>query len=293
MSTLTSVLNLLAVFLSVFGTLILAALGLAIIFGMMGIINLAHGEFIMIGALLTAISYHVGVPLVLAILLGGLGTGIFGVIVERVVIQHMYDRVIDSMVVTWGIGIIMSQAVLIIFGSRYAGIPTPFGSLSYGSFSMSAYRLVLPIVALLLLVALYLIYMYTSFGMRARATMQDAQTARNLGVDTRRVYAKSFFLGSVAAGLAGGIFAPIISITPTLGQSYIVEAFVTVIVAGPAVLAGTSISAGFLAGINAPINHAYGTFAARVGLLLAAILILRFLPQGISGYWSDTGGLRE
>lgn len=274
---------------SSFGVLVLAAVGLAIIFGMMGIINLAHGEFIMIGAYSTAFSYHAGVPLVGAVIIGGVVTGIVGIILERLIIRHLHDRLLDSMVATWAIGLVFAQGMLILAGPSFAEVPTPFGPISYGEFSMSLYRIILALVAVSLLLILYAVYKYTRYGRHARATMQDEQTARSLGVDTNRVYTITFFIGSVAAGIAGGLFAPIVSLVPTLGQSYLVEAFVTVIVAGPSVILGTILSGFSLSLVNAPASQLAGSFAGRVALLVAAIIIIRILPSGISGYWMGGG----
>lgn len=282
---LTDALRLVGLLLSTFGILVLAAVGLAIIFGMMGIINLAHGEFIMIGAYSTALTFHAGVPLFAAILVGGLVTGIVGIILERIIIQHLYNRLIDSMVATWAISLIFTQGMLIIAGPTFADVPTPFGPVSYGGFSMSLYRLVLAVVAIALLFVLYAVYKYTRYGRHARATMQDEKTARSLGIDTDRIYMVTFFIGSVAAGIAGGLFAPIVSIVPSLGQAYIIEAFVTVIVAGPSVIVGTILSGFSLSLVNAPVSQLAGSFAGRVALLLTAIVIIRVLPEGISGYW--------
>lgn len=282
---LTDALRLIGLLLSSFGILVLAAVGLAIIFGMMGIINLAHGEFIMIGAYSTAFTFHAGVPLFGAVLIGGFVTGVVGIILERLIIQHLYDRLVDSMVATWAISLIFAQGMLIAAGPSFADIPTPFGPVSYGEFSMSLYRIVLAVLAVVLLLILYAVYKYTRYGRHARATMQDEQTARSLGVNTDRIYMITFFIGSVAAGVAGGLFAPIVSIVPTLGQSYIVEAFVTVIVAGPSVILGTILSGFSLSVVNAPASQLAGSFAGRVALLVAAIVIIRVLPEGISGYW--------
>ncbi|WP_299234466.1 ABC transporter permease subunit [Natronomonas sp.] len=286
---LTNVLDITGLMLSSFGTLVLAAVGLAIIFGMMRIINLAHGEFIMIGAYATAFSFSAGVPLALAIPIGGLVTGIVGLVLERLIIRHLYDRLVDSMVATWGISLIFAQGMLIIAGPSFSDVPTPLGPISYGDFSMSLYRVVLAASAIGLLIALYGIYTYTTYGRHARATMQDEETARSLGVNTDRIYMITFFIGSVMAGIAGGLLSPIVSIVPTLGQSYIIEAFVTVIVAGPSVILGTILSGFSLSVVNAPVSQWAGSFAGRVALLVAAIVIIRLLPEGISGYWMEGG----
>ncbi len=284
MTAITTTLDLLTIIASGFGTLVLVALGLAIIFGMMGIINLAHGEFIMIGAYATALSYHQGVPLILAILVGGLATGVFGVIVEGLVVRHLYNRTIDSMVATWGLSLIMSQSVLLIFGPTLDGIGTPFGSVSYGAYSASIYQWVLAAAAIVLLVTVYLIFNYTEYGLHAKATIEDAETARSLGIDTSRIYMITFFIGSVLAGVAGGLFAPTIALVPSLGGSYIIEAFVTVIVGGPSILVGVPASGLSLSVINGGASQVGGTLAGRVALLVVAILIIRVLPEGLSEY---------
>lgn len=291
MSAWISLLEILTVTISGLGQLIIASLGLAIIFGMMGIINLGHGEFIMVGAYATGVAYIQGIPLVAAILFGGAITGIIGLFIERVAIRHLYDRPIDSMVATWGIALVLTQTVLLVFGPTFSSIPTPFGTLSYGAFSTSMYRVVLAGVALLLLLSLYLLFYYTEFGLHARATIQDAETARSLGINTDRVYMITFFIGSVVSGIAGGLFAPIISIVPTLGQPFLIDAFVMVIVGGANILLGI-LSAGLsLSVINGIVDFTLGSLAAQVSLLLAAILIVRIYPQGLSDYIERRYGL--
>ncbi|MGQ4554593.1 ABC transporter permease subunit [Halobellus sp. GM3] len=287
MALIESLLSLLSVIVSSFGGLLLASLGLAVIFGMMGIINMAHGEFIMLGAYGTAIASERGLPLVLAMLVGGLVAAIAGLIIERLVVRHLYDRPIDSMVATWGISIILIKVMLVVFGSSYSGVSTPFGALRYGSFSASMYRFVLAAAAVGLLVVTYYVFMNTEFGLHARATIQDAETAKSMGIDTSRVYAVTFVFGSALAGLAGGLFAPIATISPNLGSTYIIEAFVTVIVGGTNVLLGTPASAGILSVINGGGSHMGGTLLGRVLLLVAAVVMIRVQPRGLSSYFTN------
>lgn len=287
MPLIESLLNILSVVVSSFGTLLLASLGLAIIFGMMGIINLAHGEFIMVGAYGTVIATQQGLPLVAAMLVGGLFAGIVGLIVERLVVQHLYDRPIDSMVATWGISIVLTKVALVVFGPNFPGIATPFGAIRYGGFSASIYRFALAAAAIGLLLVTYYLFMNTTFGLHARATIQDADTARSMGIDTTRVYAITFVLGSALAGLAGALFAPVASIGPTLGSAYIIEAFVTVIVGGANVLLGTPASATLLSLISGGGSQWGGTLLGRVLLLVAAILMIRIQPRGLSSYFTN------
>jgi branched-chain amino acid transport system permease protein len=284
MAILTTILELATVIFTSFGQLVVVSLGLAIIFGMMGIINLAHGEFIMAGAYMTGIAYTQGVPLVFAVLFGGIATGVMGLFIERVALQFLYDRPIDSMVATWGLSLILVQATLLIFGPTFESIPTPFGTLSYGAYSTSAYRLVLSAVGVLLLGAIYAVFYYTEFGLHARATMQDAETARSLGVDTQRIYMVTFLIGSVVTGIAGGLFAPILTLVPTLGEPFIIDAFVMVIVGGANILLGIVSAGASLSVISGIVDYNVGSLASQVALLVAAIVVIRVYPNGISDY---------
>jgi len=284
MSLVTTVLDWLTIVSNNLGTLLLAALGLAIIFGMMGIINLAHGEFIMIGVYSTAITYHADVPLPVAILVGGLVTGIVGLVLERLILQHLYDRLIDSMVATWGISLIMIQSVLIVMGPSYPGIQTPFGAVAFLDISTSGYLLFTTLAALGLLGLTYVLFMYTEVGLHARATMQNEEMARSLGVSTDRIYMLTFFYGSFVTGIAGGLFAPTITISPQVGSGYIIEAFVTVIVGGTNVLVGTLASALSLSLVSGLASELIGSLGGRVALLVTAVVIIRLLPQGLSTY---------
>lgn len=266
-----------------FAFLLLSAIGLAVIFGMMGVINLAHGEFMMLGAYITTIAATQGVPLALAMLLGAAGVGLFGAAVEILVVRRLYGRLLDTVAATWAVGLILSQGTLILTGPSMQGVSSPFGSFAVGQTSYSWYRVVLGGVAVILLVLLYLLFMKTKFGLRARATIQNPPIAQALGVDTARMYTLTFALGSALAGLAGGLFAPTATIVPFFGTNYIVEAFVTVIVGGANALVGTPLAAGLLGAINAALGTEYGLYIGRVGLLLTTIVIIRVLPHGISG----------
>ena len=266
-----------------FAFLLLSAIGLAVIFGMMGVINLAHGEFMMLGAYITTIVATKGVPLAVAMLIAALGVAIFGAIVEILVVRRLYGRLLDSVAATWAVGLILSQGMLILTGPSMQGVSSPFGSFTVGQTGYSWYRLVLGLVSLVLLALLYLLFMKTKFGLRARATIQNPAIAQALGVDTARMYTLTFALGSALAGLAGGLFAPTATIVPFFGTNYIVEAFVTVIVGGANALIGTPLAAAFLGAINAALGTKYGLYIGRVGLLLATIIIIRVLPNGISG----------
>jgi urea ABC transporter permease protein UrtB len=264
--------------------LVLASAGLAVVFGMMGVINMAHGEFIMFGAYGTAMAVRAGVPLPLAIAIGSLATGAIGIIIERLVICRLYGRPLDTIVATWGISLIFSQGTLILLGSSFPGAGTPLGSFTVGAYSYSWYRLVLMAAAIVVLGGLWFLVNRTRFGILARATIQMPQMAEALGVKTRVVYSLTFGLGAALAGLTGGLYAPTMTMVPTMGSTFILEAFVTVVVGGADVFLGTAPAAGALGITKAIFTSWQGQLTGQIALLVAVILLIRLLPKGLSGW---------
>ncbi|MEO5863193.1 MAG: branched-chain amino acid ABC transporter permease [Burkholderiales bacterium] len=267
------------------GFLILAAVGLIVIFGMMGVINMAHGELMMIGAYITAYLYNAGIPSPIAILFAGAGAAIAGVILERFIIRHFYNQLLSSMVVTWGISIMLSQGFLVIFGPSTLNIPTPFGSFPMGELTFGVYRMVLFGVAIGLVLLVWLMFRYTKFGVLARATMENADMAESLGISTKVVYAVTFGFGAFLGGVAGGMFALTATISPFFGANYTPLAFITIVVGGAAnPIAGLITSVLTLAGVQTIVNNFFNVYIGYVGMFAAAIVILIVLPRGISDY---------
>jgi len=263
--------------------LVLCASGLAIIFGMMGVINLAHGEFIMAGAYTTVTVAKLGLPLPFAIACGALLAGLIGVLLERLVIRHLYGRPLDTIVATWGISLIASQGTLILLGPSLSDISTPLGSVQIGDLSYSIYRFVLMASAVAILGALYLLFNVTRFGVLARATIQVPHMAEALGVDTRLIYSLTFGIGASLAGATGGLYAPTMTLVPTMGSQFITEAFVTVVTGGGDVFLGTAPAGVILGFIRTAMTTWEGQLAGQIGLLVAVIVVIRILPRGISG----------
>jgi branched-chain amino acid transport system permease protein len=183
------------------------------------------------------------------------------------------------MVATFGLSLIMVQGARIVFGNSIDQIGVPFGSTA----GYPDYRIALVAITAGVLGLVYVIFTQTRFGTRVRATMQDEQTARALGIDTERTYMLTFAIGSGLAGFTGALFAPLLSMQPTLGDQFLVEAFVAVVVGGASVVVGTSLSGLLLGPIDAVFSDQFGEFAGRIALLVAAMLALRFLPGGITG----------
>jgi branched-subunit amino acid ABC-type transport system permease component len=232
----------------------------------------------------TTYSYHAGAPLALAMLIGAVACGLFGVFLERTIVRRFYHRPIDSLVATWGISLIMTQGALLLLGSGAPGVGTPFGSVSFGGASFSVYRLVLVAVAVAVLVGLYLLFMKTRFGRHARATMQNAAMARALGVPVNKIYSITFGLGAALAGLAGGLYAPTMTLSPMMGTSFVIEAFVTVVAGGADILIGTPPAAVALAIIKATATAFYGQVYGVMSLLVAVCLVVRLMPDGFTGW---------
>jgi urea ABC transporter permease protein UrtB len=266
-----------------FAFLTLAACGLAVIFGMMGVINLAHGEFIMCGAYVTATAAKAGLPLPLAILSGAIVAGLIGMAVERFVVSRLYDRPLDTIVATWGLSLIATQGTLIVLGSTMQGVGTPLGSFVFAGGSYSVYRLVLMASAVAVLAGLYVVFNMTRFGVVARATIQVPHMAEALGGDTKRIYALTFGLGAALAGLTGGLYAPTMTLVPTMGATFLMEAFVTVVVGGADVFLGTAPAALVLGAVKAALTSFYGQLFGQIGMLVAVVVVIRVLPRGISG----------
>lgn len=269
----------------VIANLALISLGLAIIFGMMRVINLAHGEFLMLGGYTVVVATNNGVNLWIAMLvLAPLVVGIIGVIVERLLIRWLYGRMIDTLLATWGLSLLFIGLITSIFGaSTTTTISPPLGVVTIGSYTSSGYEMFLIGVTIALLIAVYLVLKFTTLGLVARGTMQNADMAAALGVSTSRIYMITFGLGAAVSGLAGGLLAPITGVLPTIGSIYIAKAFITVISGGAAILAGTTSASVLLGGINGIVSFITGPTLGEVALLLAAIILLRLMPTGITG----------
>jgi branched-subunit amino acid ABC-type transport system permease component len=232
----------------------------------------------------TTASVRAGLPLPLAILVGALAAGAVGIALERTIVYRFYDRPIESLVVTWGISLVATQGALLLLGSAWSGIGTPLGSIAFGDYSFAVYRLVMLAVAIGVLLGLYLLFMKTRFGVHARATMQNPAMARALGVPVNRVYSLTFGLGAALAGLAGGVYAPTLTLSPTMGTTFVVESFVTVVVGGADVLTGTAPASAVLAVIRAACTAAWGQVFGLIGLLVTVCIVIRLLPDGFTGW---------
>ena len=264
--------------------LVLTSAGLAVVFGMMRVINLAHGEFVMIGGYATIACAKAGLNIYFAMLVvSPLVVGVYGLIVERLVVRHLYGRMIDTMLATWGLSLLSVGLVTLIFGNTAVSVPAPIPGYELGSYQMGGYNLFIIAVTTLLVVCLWLALRFTRIGLVARGAMQSAEVASALGYDPKTVYMWTFAAGAALSGLAGGVLAPLTGLLPSSGGAYIAKAFITVITGGAAVIAGTLSSATVFGAMNQLVSFGSTPVIGEIAMLALAVVLLRLMPQGVTG----------
>ena len=265
-------------------SLVLISAGLAVVFGMMRVINLAHGEFLMLGGYAAIVSVKLGINIYVGMLvIAPLVVGLIGLVIERCVIQFLYGRMLDTMLATWGLSLLLTGVAAMIFGNTTTGISTPIGGFAIGSYQASGYNIFIILAGAAVIAAIFVVLKTTRLGLIARGAMQSADMASGLGHNPRRIYMVTFTLGAALSGLAGGILAPLTGLTPTSGGLYVAKAFITVISGGAAVVTGTVSSAALFGTLTQLTTLASTPVWGDVAMLLAAIVLLRLLPRGITG----------
>lgn len=269
--------------LTLISILFLVAIGLTITFGLMGIINLAHGEFFMLGAYTVVVGGEIGLPLVVTLVATPLIVGAMGVLVEQTVIKRLYARPLDTLLATWGLSLVIRQVVKIVFGARQRGSDALFsGTISIGGVDYPAYRLFIMAVAVVVGMGFFALIYRSDFGVKLRAVIFNRDMARAMGVNTRRVDRTAFAVGAAVAGLAGAIVAPLGTVNPQMGLSWLINSFLVVIVGGQAA-SGAVLGATFIGGTQSTLSFFIEPVVASVLVLVIAIVALRIRPQGLAG----------
>jgi len=276
--------------LSLGAVLVLAAIGLAITFGVMGVINMAHGEMMMLGAYTTYVMQlimpnHIGLSVILAIPAAFMVSGIVGIGIERGIIRHLYGRPLETLLATFGVSLVLQQAVRSIFSPLNRSVITPefmSGSWQINEFlSLTWNRLYILVFCLLVFALLLQILKRTKLGLEVRAVSQNRNMAKAMGIPTDRVDAMTFGLGSGVAGVAGVALSQITNVGPNLGQAYIVDSFMVVVFGGVGNLWGTLV-AGFSLGIANKVLEPYaGAVLAKILVLVFIILFIQKRPRGL------------
>jgi branched-subunit amino acid ABC-type transport system permease component len=265
--------------------LALAAFGLAIIFGLIGVINLGHGAMLTLGAYFTWACTSAGVPFVVAVVVAAAGVGVIGLLLEHLVIRHFYDRPFETLLLTWGFFLIATEVIKLVFGTDFRNVTNPLPlAFNLGPIAVPAYRTAVAGFSLLLLGATALVLYRTSLGIRIRALIQNREMASLLGLDIGRTYKLVFAAGALVAGLAGALISPMLSVDPYIGNVYLVRSFFVVTVGGlGALLGGTLIGSFFIGGAETIIALGSSQAFAQTIVFALAIVVLRFRPQGVLG----------
>ncbi|MGQ0483030.1 MAG: urea ABC transporter permease subunit UrtB [Pseudonocardia sp.] len=268
--------------------LLLAALGLALTFGQMGVINMAHGEFIMAGAYTGFTTQQAlgsaGVSLLVSLPLAFLVGGLLGVVLEASLLRRMYHRPLDTLLVTWGVALVLQQLARDIFGTAGVDVAAPAwlqGPVEVLGFAFPRTRLFILLLAIACFAALAIGLKVTPLGRRIRATVQSRSLAEASGISTRATDRLTFFIGSGLAGVAGVALTLLGSISPNLGTAYIVDAFLVVVVGGVAQIRGAVIAAFVLGVTQSWIEYATTASIAKVIVLALIVAFLQLRPQGI------------
>jgi len=279
--------------LSLGSVLLLAAIGLAITFGVMGVINMAHGEMVMLGAYTTFAVQEVirtrypglfDYSLLIAVPLAFLVSGVVGVLIERSIIRFLYGRPLETLLATWGLSLVLQQAVRTVFGptNREVGNPSWMsGAFELGQITITYNRLWILCFTLAVFAILLLMLRFTSLGLQMRAVTQNRRMAASMGIATSRVDALTFGLGSGIAGIAGVALSQIDNVSPNLGQSYIIDSFMVVVFGGVGNLWGTLVGAFSLGIANKFLEPVAGAVLGKIAILVLIILFIQKRPRGL------------
>ncbi|CAJ1505081.1 urea ABC transporter permease subunit UrtB [[Mycobacterium] burgundiense] len=278
----------LATGLSLGSILLLAALGLALTFGQMGVINMAHGEFIMAGCYTAYLTQQLisdaGASLLISLAVGFVVGGLLGVLLETTLIQRMYHRPLDTLLVTFGVGLILQQVARDIFGAPAVNVIAPAwlsGGVEIFGAVVPKTRLFILLLAIVCVTVLAAVLKASPMGRRIRAVVQNRDLAETSGISSRRTDITTFFIGSGLASVAGVALTLIGSTSPTIGQSYLIDAFLVVVVGGLGQIKGTVIAAFALGFLNSFIEYSTTASLAKVLVFVLIVVFLQVRPQGL------------
>ena len=263
--------------------LALAAFGLAIIYGLIGVINMGHGAMLTLGAYFTWWSTRHGIPFAPAILFSAVAVGAVGLAFEHLIIRHFYDRPFDTLLLTWAFFLVATEVIKIIFGTDFRNVARPIeGAIDIGLYRIPAYKTLVGALAILIILGTAFVFFKTPLGIRVRAMVQNREMASLLGLNVSLMYKFVFAFGAFMAGLAGGLIAPMYSVDPYMGNTFLVRSFFVVIVGGVGqLLAGTLVGSFAIGGLETVLALFSDQVIAQIAVFFIAVVILRFRPQGV------------
>lgn len=286
--------------LSLASILLLIALGLSIIYGAMGVINMAHGEIAMVGAYAAVLSgIYLGTNVLVALPIAFLTAALLGLLIERILIRRLYGRVIDTLLATWGVAILIQQLVRLHLGLSFFGITIDglgpglqhldvpgflTGSVILFGVQIQIYRSLIIGVTVALTALTWFLMFRTSVGLQIRANMRNPDMAAASGIDVRRVAAMTFAYGSGLAGVAGALLAGFRTVQPGMGATVVIDAFLVVVAGGVGSLLGTIVAASVLGMLNGVVSTLYSDILGTVVFFAVVIAIIMWRPQGLFSY---------
>jgi branched-chain amino acid transport system permease protein/urea transport system permease protein len=263
-------------------TLALIVLGLAMVFGLLGVMNMAHGEFVMLGAYSAYVVQSLGLNFIWAIPISILVCVIVGWLMEWTIIRHLYNRPFDTLLATWGVAILIRKGIEAIFSRDYKSVDQVMpGTIDILGITYPSYRLILIAIIIFLFVTLFAWYQKSKTGLRIRAMVQNPGLASAVGIDTARLSTVTFIIGVSFAGLAGVLLAPLVRVEPYIGLDYLLSSFFILIVGGLGTLEGLLIGSAVIGGSDALISTIFDKTAGYLSVLLLSILFLWLRPDGI------------
>jgi branched-chain amino acid transport system permease protein/urea transport system permease protein len=262
--------------------LVLVSLGLGIIYGLMDVLNLAHGDFLMLGAYTVVVANTLGLSVWWGVFFAAVVVGLFGLFLEKILVSRLYGKPLDSILATWGLSLILQQAIRLVFGATPKAVVTPIsGAVDVMGAPFPIYKLIVLGLSIVVTLAVLSLYRFPTFGIKTRAVLQDREMAQCLGIASPPIYSLSFAIGAALSGLAGALLAPLITVQPFMGPVFLVRGFLTVIIGGAGALIGVVGGAGVIGLTEGIIQYFQSSVGAQVAVLVIAIIIIRLRPQGV------------
>ena len=263
-------------------TLAVVVLGLAVVFGLLGVMNLAHGEFVMIGAYCAFFVQEQDLPFLAAVPLALLTCGLLGLVVERVLVRPLYARPFDTLLATWGLSLLLREAVEAVYGRGFRSVATPLtGSIDVAGADYPAYRLLLTILSIALVAVLVWWFVRSATGRRIRAVVNNPELAGSVGIPVTALARNTFVFGCCLAALAGVMLAPLVAVQPMMGLDFILKSFFVLVVGGLGSLVGLISGSAVIGGVESIVSAVSDRTYGYTTVLIIAILFLWLRPSGL------------
>jgi urea transport system permease protein len=260
----------------------LIALGLAVIFGLRGVINLAHGEFFMLGGYVVVAADQYLPTYWAGLFLAPIVIGAIGWVVERLIIRHLYRKPLDTLLATWGLSIVFREGVRMTIGAGYKYTHAPFtGNFHLLGVDYPLYRLFIIAAAAVIFIVVLVFFLHTKYGIQIKAAIYSRENAESLGINTSRIDQVVFIIGSALAGFAGAIMSPIIALNPNIGIDFFAKSFLVVIVGGVGSIYGALAGSGLIGGGESLLSAVIRPIVAQAFILFLAMIVIRVRPQGL------------